>query len=142
MKVSLKRQNRAVHFLASDDSGIEINIDGGPAVGGENKGVRPMALILMSIGGCSAIDVVLILEKMKQPVGDVQIEIEGVRTKDTVPSVFNSIDVHYIVSPQEGETLDTSKVERAVSLSMEKYCSVSRMLEATVGITHRVSITN
>ncbi len=94
----------------------------------------------MGLGGCSAIDVVLILKKMKQAVGDIRIEVNGSRNPDAVPSIFEAIDVHYIVSPKPGEALDREKVARAVDLSMNKYCSVTKMLEASVDISHRVTI--
>jgi putative redox protein len=140
MKVQLNRQNDAVHFVATDEFGREVSMDGSPAAGGRDLGFRPMSMILMGLGGCSAIDIVLILEKMKQPVGDIRIEIEGIRDPKAVPSVFTSIEVHYFVSPKSGEVLDEDKVSRAVSLSVEKYCSVTRMLESTVDITHRFTI--
>lgn len=140
MKVILERKNDAVHFTASDEMGHTVEIDGSPAAGGENLGSRPMSLVLMGLGGCSSIDVVLILKKMKQPVRDIRIEVDGVRDPDAVPSVFTSIELHYVVVPEQGAQLDEEKVKRAVALSVEKYCSVTKMLEPTVAITHRVTI--
>jgi len=136
MKIQLKRQNQAVHFLATNATGNEVNIDGGPTSDGENKGARPMELLLMGIAGCSSIDIHLILKKMRQQVDDLQIEVEGQRAEDEVPKVFKKI---HITFDFKGD-LKEGKVRRAIDLSMEKYCSVSKMLEKTAEITYQFSI--
>lgn len=131
MKIVLEQQS-GVHFTATTESGHHIDTDGSPAIGGQNKGARPMEMMLVSLGGCSAIDVISMLEKMRQAVSGCRIEIEAQRVDD-VPAVFSDIHLFFCVT---GKNLDPKKVGRAVSLSAEKYCSVSRMLEKSVAITH------
>ena len=126
MKI-LVSQNSGVNFTAKTQSGHTIEMDGSDETGGANLGARPMEVVLAGLGGCSAIDVMLILGKSRQKVNHCEIEIEATRA-DAVPSVFTTIHLHYRVS---GEQLDPKKVRRAISLSMEKYCSVTRMLEKT-----------
>lgn len=134
MKIQLVRKNNHVHFEASNEEGNIVDIDGSEKVGGEGKGARPMQLLLMGLGGCSAIDIVSILKKQKQEVSDFEIEVDGHRETGTEPSVWKDIHVVFKLS---GE-LDKEKVNRAVNLSMEKYCSVSRMLEKSANITWSV----
>ena len=102
----------------------------------QNLGLRPMETVLCGLVGCSGIDVALILEKARQKIDDCEIEVEAKRA-DAVPAVFTDIHVHYRIT---GSDLDPKKVSRAVSLSMEKYCSVTKMLEPTVSITHDFEI--
>ncbi len=135
MIVTLK-QLEGVNFIATTESGHEISIDGSDQVGGQNRGARPMEIVLAGLGGCSSIDVMSILKKSRVDVADCKIEINAERA-DAVPSVFSKIHVHYIFS---GNQLDQKKVSRAVSLSMEKYCSVTRMLEKTADITYDFEI--
>jgi putative redox protein len=124
-------------FEGQTDSGHSIVMDAAPEVGGENKGARPMEMVLLGLGGCSSIDVVMMLNK-SQPdqVKDCQVEITAERA-DSVPKVFTQIHMHFRVY---GTDLNPKKVERAVNLSAEKYCSVSKMLEATVQMTHDFEI--
>ena len=135
MKVSLHRVNQAVHFEAKNTSGNVVHIDGSPDAGGEGLGVRPMELLLMGLASCSAIDVVLILKRMRQEIQDLHIEVEGERVEE-IPAVFRKIHVHYLLSGD----LDSGKVDRAIRLSMEKYCSATRMLEQMAEITHSFEI--
>ncbi len=137
MKVSLRRLNDAVHFEGLNSSAQIVHTDGSKAVGGGDQGFRPMEMLLMGLGSCSAIDVVLILKRMRQEIGDMQIEVEGDRDPEETPSVFRKIHVHFKFT---GE-LDPNKVERAITLSMEKYCSATRMLEQMAVITHSFEIT-
>ena len=130
MQVKLARVN-GVNFVATTDSGHKIEMDGSEADGGSDLGARPMEVVLSGLGGCSAIDVMLILQKSRQSVSNCEIEISAERA-DTIPKVFTRIHIHYIVS---GDNLDPKKVGHAVNLSMEKYCSVTRMLESTAEIT-------
>ena len=123
-------------YLAESDSGHALVIDGPPDLGGRNLGPRPMELLLMGLGSCSAVDVVHILRRARQPVTDCVVEIDADRA-ETVPRVFTAIRMHYIVS---GEGLDTARVERAVNLSAEKYCSASIMLSRAVTIEHSFEI--
>lgn len=135
MKVSLSRINQAVHFEAKNASGNVVHIDGSAEAGGEGMGARPMELLLMGLASCSAIDIVLILKRMRQEILDLDIEVDGERV-DAVPAVFSKIHVHYLLT---GE-LDPEKVDRAIQLSMEKYCSATRMLEQVAEITHSFEI--
>lgn len=122
-----------VMFVGETGSGHAIVIDGPPDHGGRNMGMRPMELMLLSVGSCSSFDVVDILKKGRHNVSACTTQVSGERV-DAIPSVFNKIHLHFIVS---GKDLKTSAVERAVKLSAEKYCSASIMLaNADVEITH------
>jgi len=111
-------------FVGETGSGHAVVIDGPPDIGGRNLGPRPMELMLLSVGACSAVDVVHILKKARQPVADVHVEVKGTRA-DTDPKVFTAIHMHFVV---KGTGLGESQVERAVKLTAEKYCSASIML--------------
>jgi putative redox protein len=119
-------------FVGESGSGHSVVMDGAPEAGGRNLGIRPMEMLLLGLGGCTAFDVVSILQKSRQPVIDCEIKIEA-RRAESVPKVFTHIHIHFIVS---GRGLDESKVDRAVNLSADKYCSASRMLEKAATITH------
>jgi putative redox protein len=120
-------------FVGTTGSGHGVVIDGPPDIGGRNLGMRPMELMLLSVGACSAVDVVHILKKGRQDVADVQVEVKGERT-DADPKVFTKIHLHFVVA---GRGLTRERVERAVQLSAEKYCSASIMLgRAGAEITH------
>src|SRR5690606_16366921 len=119
-------------FLGESGSGHAVVIDGAPEHGGRNLGVRPMEMLLLGLGGCSAFDVVLILRKGREPVTDCVVEIEAERAA-TDPKVFTRIHMHYIVS---GQGLSAAKVERAIRLSAETYCSASAMLAKAATLTH------
>ena len=136
MQAKIQWINNA-HFVAIADSGHEVPLDGAPEVGGENRGSRPMELLLMGLGGCTSFDVVNILAKSRQNIVGCVTEITAERAT-TVPHVFESIHVTFKVS---GKNLDETKVARATSLSAEKYCSASIMLErGGVKITHGYEI--
>ena len=120
-------------FLAESGSGHSVVMDGPPDQGGRNLGVRPMEMLLMGLGGCSAFDVMSMLKKSRQQVVDCRAELKAERA-DAVPAVFTKIHLHFVVT---GKSLKESQVARAVSLSAEKYCSASIMLEAAgVEVTH------
>ncbi len=136
MKVELKRVDNAFHFEAVGAAGVGINIDANPEIGGHNAGARPMEMILMGLGGCSAIDIILILQKQKQEITDFRIHIDGDREPNAVPSIFTNIRIHYALSGN----LDEQKVKRAIDLSMDKYCSVSAILNKTAVISYTFSI--
>ncbi len=131
MKIKLKRLNDAVHFEGSNDDGNIVHLDGSPDIGGEGKGIRPMQLLLMSLAGCSSIDVVSLLKKMRQPPEDVQVEVTGERAVNEVPAVFKKIHMHFIL---KGD-LDEAKVKKAIGMSVDKYCSVARMVEKVAEIS-------
>lgn len=120
-------------FVGESGSGHQLTMDGPPDHGGQNAGPRPMEMLLLGLGGCTSFDVMSILKKSRQDVTDCVAEITAERA-DAVPSVFTKIHVHFIV---KGNNLKENLVQRAVSLSAEKYCSASIMLEkAGVEITH------
>lgn len=123
-------------FLGESGSGHSMVMDGDPAGGGRDLGIRPMEALLLGMGGCTAYDVVEILQKSRQEVEDCVIELDGERA-DEIPKVFTKIVVRYIVS---GRNLDPKKVERAVNLSAETYCSATIMLGKTAEITHEIEI--
>lgn len=125
-----------VAFVGESGSGHSVVMDGAPDAGGRNIGFRPMEMLLLGLGGCSAFDVMLILKRGRENVTDCVVEIEAQRAT-TDPKVFTQIDMLYKVS---GKDLDAKKVERAVSLSAEKYCSATKILSATAIINHRVEI--
>ncbi|MCG6864892.1 MAG: OsmC family protein [Thiogranum sp.] len=123
-------------FLGEAGSGHAVVMDGPPEHGGRNLGARPMEMLLLGMGGCTAFDVVHILKKSRQPVTDCVAELEAERANKD-PKVFTSIHVHFIVT---GSGLDEKRVARAVSLSADKYCSASIMLGKTATITHDYEI--
>ncbi len=119
-------------FQAQTGSGHTVAMDGPPEHGGQNTAARPMEMILAGLGGCSAFDVVEILEKSRQSIQDCQIEVNAERADD-IPAVFTNIHMHFVIS---GERLNEQHVKRAVELSIEKYCSVAKMLRPNVEITY------
>jgi putative redox protein len=133
MNVQLQRIDQDFHFEAVGASGVKVNIDAGENIGGHNLGARPMEMILMGLGGCSAIDVILILRKQKQKIEDLRIEIDAKRA-DAVPAPFTNIHMKFFL---KGE-IKMSKAQQAVELSVEKYCSVATMLEKSATITHEI----
>jgi putative redox protein len=124
-------------FVAESGSGHAVVVDGPTEGGGRNLGVRPMELVLMGVGACTAYDVVHILRKGRQPVLRCVAELEAERA-DSEPKVFTRIHVHFVVT---GRGLAEAAVKRAVALSAEKYCSASIMLgRAGVDISHDLEI--
>lgn len=119
-------------FIGESASGHAVVMDGPPESGGRNLGPRPMEMLLLGMGGCTAFDVVYILQRARQPVLDCVVEIEAERAAEA-PKVFTKIHVHFIVT---GRGLPEKQVERAVKLSAEKYCSASIMLGKAAEITH------
>lgn len=136
MKATITWQSGA-SFLAQSGSGHQVMMDGPPDHGGQNLGPRPMEMMLMGMGGCASFDVVHILQKSRQSVTQCEAELIAERVDD-VPAVFKKVHLHFKVA---GDKLNEKQVARAVSLSAEKYCSASIMLErAGVEITHSYEI--
>lgn len=125
-----------VSFSGKADSGHAVKMDGPPEFGGQNLGARPMELVLIGMGGCTAFDVIHILRKSRQDVTGCVAEIEAARA-DTEPKVFTKIHVHFRVT---GRKLDPKRVQQAIELSATKYCSASIMLGKTAEITHDFEI--
>lgn len=136
MKINLKRLDDDFHLLASNEEGNILELDGSPEIGGHGKGMRPMQLLLAAVGGCSAIDIILILKKQKQRIDSFEIEVEGERQKVEEYALFRDICLHFKL---KGE-VDYTKAEKAIQLSLEKYCSVSKTLEPTANIIFKLSI--
>jgi putative redox protein len=135
MKASV-RWVEDVMFVGESGSGHAVVLDGAPEAGGRNLGVRPMEMLLIGLGGCTALDVVMILKRSREPVTDCVVEMEADRA-ETEPKVFTRIQMRYRIS---GRGLDPKKVERAVNLSAEKYCSATAMLAKTAQISHEIAI--
>jgi len=119
-------------MVGKSDSGHTITMDGPPESGGENLGVRPMEMLLLGVAGCTMIDVVTTLKKMRQDLSHLETKINAERATDH-PKVFTDIHIQFIV---KGKDLDSKKVDKAITLSAEKYCSASIMLGETATITH------
>ncbi|MDX2191053.1 MAG: OsmC family protein [Bacteroidota bacterium] len=137
MKIEITRINGAVNLEAVNEEGVKMLMDGSPAIGGQNLGMRPMQVLLSSLGGCSSMDVLSILKKMQQEVTDYKVVMNGEREPNVEPSLFKDIHVHFEL---KGPNLDASKVQRAIDLSMTKYCSVAKTLEPTAKISYDFTI--
>jgi len=121
---------------ARNEDGNSIQMDSSPEIGGEGKGMRPRQLLLAAVGGCSAIDVILILKKQKQEITDFDVEVDGESEKVEDYSLFRDITLHFKIKGK----VDFDKAERAVKLSIDKYCSVSKTLEPTAKIHYKITI--
>jgi putative redox protein len=123
-------------FMAESASGHAMIMDGAPDIGGRNLGPRPMEMLLMGAGGCTSIDVIMILQKSRQDVTDCVVELSAERAGDH-PKVFTKIHFHFVVT---GRKLKPEVVERAINLSAEKYCSATIILAKTAEVTHDYEI--
>lgn len=123
-------------FVGESGSGHSVVMDGAPEAGGRNLGIRPMEMLLIGLGGCASFDVVMILQKSRQPVSDCEVSVEAERATED-PKVFTRIHLHFTV---KGKGLSPDRVERAVKLSAEKYCSASLMLGKTAEIIHSFDV--
>ncbi len=135
MKIHIDRLDDDYHLRASNDDGFALETDASAEVGGHNKGMRPMQVLLASLGTCSSIDVLQILKKQREPVRDYKVEVTGDRVDD-IPALFKNIHIQY----RFWGDLNEDKVKRAVELSMNKYCSVTKHLEPTVNISYGIDI--
>jgi putative redox protein len=124
MKIALQRVDDGFNMEATDEGGHKVLMDSSLENGGKNNGVRPMQMVIMGLGGCSAIDVLMILKKQRQEVTDLRIEIDGEREKGKEPSLWESV---HLIFHLKGK-IDADKAARAVELSMNKYCSVAETL--------------
>ena len=123
-------------MVGKSDSGHAVVMDGPPEIGGENLGVRPMEMLLLGMTGCTVIDVVSTLKKMREDVVDCQTQVSADRSEE-YPKVFTNIHVHFVL---RGKQLNPLKVDKAIKLSAEKYCSASIMIGKTAIITHDYEI--
>lgn len=124
MKIKLQRVDDAFNMRAEDELGHEVFMDSSVENGGKNKGIRPMSMLIMGMGGCAAIDVVMILKKQRQVINDLQIELEAEREEGKTPALWAKVHVIFKI---KGE-VEQQKATKAVDLSMEKYCSVAETL--------------
>lgn len=132
MKVNLKSNGKELGYVGTNIRGQQIELYG------NKEGVGPMESVLMAAAACSAIDIELILKKMKQDYSEIEVEVEAERATDETPAVFKKIHLHYIVSGN----VKKEKLDRAVELSVKSYCSVLKMLEKSVDIIFTASIKN
>ncbi|MFT6148742.1 MAG: putative redox protein [Saprospiraceae bacterium] len=130
MKIEINRLNNHLLMEAMNEDGQKVVMDG------ESEAMRPMQMLLSALGGCSTIDVVLILKKQREPIEDIKVVINGDRYEDRVPKTFKHIHIHYIIKGK----VNLDKAKRAVELSMEKYCSVSMMLKDAVEIEYSFEV--
>ncbi len=140
MEVELIRVDDAFHFEAKGSSGNIVHIDAAENIGGTNSGSRPMELLLMGLGGCTAIDVILILKKQRQQIDSLKINLSGKRVKieGTEMTPFRKINIHFSFEGQVSQ----EKAEKAILLSMEKYCSATAQFSPTTEISHTLEINN
>lgn len=136
-KITLRRLNNAMHFECANEDGNTIHTDGSEAIGGVGAGVRPMQLLLMAAASCSSIDVVMILNKMRVEFDDLKVEVTGEREQLDTYSQWKTIHLKFVVI---GTDLPLKKVEKAVKMSIEKYCSVTKTLEARSEISYEVVV--
>lgn len=138
IKIELQRISGDFHLEAKNEQGSAIHIDASPDIGGTNQGMRPMQLLLSGLGSCSAIDLINILKKQKQVLTDIKITVTGEREANAIPSLFTNVHTHFELYGQ----LDEVKVGKAVTLAVDKYCSVAKTLEKTATVTHSFEIIN
>lgn len=136
-KIELERVSGDFGFEVKDEYGHTVRIDSSPESGGQNFGVRPMQMLLMGLGGCSAIDVISILKKQRQEVRDYKMMITGDREPNKEPSLWKEINIEFHIYGN----VDPDKAQKAVELSVDKYCSVAATLEAAgTEIKYRVFV--
>lgn len=136
MQIKIKRFDSDYGFEATNEAGKKLTMDAGPAIGGHGQGFSPMQAVLAAIGGCSGIDMISILKKQKQEITDFEMIVDGTREQGAVPAPFTAIHVTYHLKGN----VDPEKAQRAADLSIEKYCSVSKMLEKSAKITYEVKV--
>jgi putative redox protein len=136
VKIKINRLNEDFHMEATNDEGARLEMDGSNDIGGQNLGMKPMQLLLAAVGGCSTIDVLVILKKQKQKVRSFSVEVEADKEKVGDYSLYKNVCLHFII---EGE-LDPAKAKKAIELSLDKYCSVAKTLEPTTTVTYTLTV--
>lgn len=136
IKVEINRIDKDFHMEAVNAAGNKIQMDAGPNDGGHELGMRPMQLLLAAFGGCSAIDLIGILRKQREPVEDVKITVTGEREQGVVPALYTEVHAHFRLYGK----INPEKAQKAVSLSVDKYCSVAKTLEKSAKVTHSFEI--
>lgn len=135
MEINLIRKSGKFNFEAQNESGFTVELDANPAIGGEGKGFRPMEMLLVGLGGCSGIDMVNILTKQKEDLVDIKINIKASRV-NAEPAIFEEINIQFNLTGN----LSVAKVERALQMTFDKYCSVSNILGRSATINFSYSI--
>lgn len=138
VKIEINRIDQDYRMEAFNEKGKSIIMDAGEADGGHDSGFRPMQLLLAAMGGCSAIDLISILRKQREPLRDLKITVTGERQQGVVPALYTEVHAHFRLYGN----INQEKAERAVQLSVEKYCSVAKTLEKTATVTHSFEIIN
>lgn len=136
MKIELKRIGEPYHFELANQNGNTVHIDASPQIGGTDKGVRPMELLLMSLAGCISIDVINILRKQRFSILDYRVSVDGDRETGKDANLFTDIVINFFL---KGD-VEEDKLIRAIELSLEKYCSVAKTLEKTANISYKYNI--
>jgi len=131
-KVTLHRVDNDFHLEARNVVGAKFSMDGNPEIGGHDLGFRPLETMIASLGGCSSMDVIMILKKQRQQIDDYDVEIEYERDKSLEPALITKIHIKFIVKGK----VDEDKLKKAIEMSLDKYCTVSKMLEKTATITY------
>ncbi len=130
-KVTLHRVDDAFHLEATNAVGSKLQMDGNPEIGGHNLAFRPLETMIASLGGCSSMDIIMILKKQRQEIESYDVEIEYERDRNLEPALITQIHIKFIVKGK----VDEDKLKKAIELSLDKYCTVSKMLEKTAKIT-------
>ncbi len=138
MKIYLKSTHQPARFEATNERGHTVVIEGGTEFGGQDTAPSPTELLIMSQAGCTAIDIVTMLKKMRQAVVNLEIESEGFRTPTQIPNILDRLHLHFKIY---GE-VDPLKAEKAITMSIEKYCPISKMIDQVTNITHSFEIIN
>jgi len=136
IKIEINRIDQDFQMEAVNEKGNAIVMDAGAADGGHDSGMRPMQLLLAAMGGCSAIDLIAILRKQREPLNDLKIAVTGEREQGVVPALYTEVHAHFKLFGD----INQEKAERAVQLSVEKYCSVAKTLEKTAKVTYSFEI--
>lgn len=135
-KIEIKRLNDNYLMEAKAENGSAVRLDASKSAGGDENGFSPMQLLLAGLGGCSGIDVISILKKQRADIKDVQITVEGERQKNATPALWEKAHVHF----KFFGNVENEKAERAVELSMTKYCSAVKTLETSCAITYSFEV--
>lgn len=131
MNLTLTRLSAPYHFTIQNESGNKVETDASTDIGGGDAALRPMELLLAGLSSCSCIDIVLLLQKMRQSLTDIRVDIKAERRENEVPSLFEKIHLHFVLYG----ALEHDKAEKAIDMSIDKYCSVAKILEKTCTIT-------
>ncbi len=136
MKITLKRINDAVRFEATNERGHTVLVEGGRNAGGMDEAPAPTELFMMSQAACTAVDIVELLKKMRQPLTHLEIEAEGQRAQDQIPKIFTGIHLHCKIYGN----VSHGKADKAIGMSMEKYCTISKMIDQVAKLTYTFEI--